>query len=255
MIGLEYVLKLFEMTQQELASKLEIKQQNIDSWIKGKRNIPKKWLPTLAEIFNIPEEYFQKELNYQDKEKIQMMKFHGINNLQELGYEVFKGLEPNESTLVKLEKNIKEKLQIYNQRRAKVFDKIQAELNLGIEGTNYSPYFYMHILDRNENVLSLVEKFGNIISDMDGMIQEKVLDELLTSFELYQGRSLPEKYNPKNDFIEDYVNVTRIVDKESIKFIENVLDDIQNEDLRALKRAEEVSKFMNEYIKESKKEK
>lgn len=62
MIGLDYILKLFNMTQQELANKLEIKQQNIDAWIKGKRNIPKKHLPKLVEIFNIPQVFFQKEL-------------------------------------------------------------------------------------------------------------------------------------------------------------------------------------------------
>lgn len=74
MIGLEYVLKLFNMTQQELANKLEIKQQNIDAWIKGKRNIPNKHLPKLVEIFNIPVEYFQKELTDIDKLIIQKEK-------------------------------------------------------------------------------------------------------------------------------------------------------------------------------------
>lgn len=34
MIGLEYVLKLWDTTQTELANKLELKQQNIDAWVK-----------------------------------------------------------------------------------------------------------------------------------------------------------------------------------------------------------------------------
>ena len=62
MIGLEYILKLWDMTQQELADKLGIKRQNIDAWIKGKRKIPKKHLPILAEIFNIPEKYFLEKI-------------------------------------------------------------------------------------------------------------------------------------------------------------------------------------------------
>lgn len=256
MIGLEYVLKLFEMTQQDLADKLEIKRQNIDSWIRGKRNIPKKYLPTLANTFNIPEEYFQKELNYQDKEKIQMMKLHGTNNLEELGYKVYdEEYEPDELALENLDNSKKEKMQIYNQRRSDVIDKIQAKLNLGIEGQSYSADIYMHVLNRNEVILSLIEKFENIISDIDGIIQEKVIDELLTSFELYQGKTLPEKYNPKNDFIEEYVNITTIVDKECIKFIEKVLHDIQNEGTRVLERREKFSKMMDENMEESNKEK
>ena len=62
MIGLEYILKLWNITQQELADRLGIKRQNIDAWIRKQRPIPKKYLPVLSEIFNISEEYFQKEL-------------------------------------------------------------------------------------------------------------------------------------------------------------------------------------------------
>lgn len=83
MIGLEYVLKLFNMTQQELANKLEIKQQNIDAWIKGKRNIPKKHLPKLVEIFNIPQVFFQKELT--DIEELQIHKIKIQNKYAKLG--------------------------------------------------------------------------------------------------------------------------------------------------------------------------
>lgn len=251
---LEYVLKLYDITQQELSNQLGIKQQNIDLWIRDKnRKIPKKHLPKLAEIFNIPSEYFQNELSYQDKEKIQMMKLHGTNNLKELGYEVYdEEYEPDELALENLDNSKKEKMQIYNQRRSDVIDKIQSKLNLGIEGQSYSANIYMHVLNRNETMLSLIEKFENIISDVDGIIQEKVLDELLTSFELYQGKGLPEKYNPKNDFIEEYVNITTVVDKECIKFIEKILHDIQNEGTRVLERREKISKMMDEHIKESK---
>jgi transcriptional regulator with XRE-family HTH domain len=83
MIGLEYILKLFEITQQYLADKLEIKRQNIDSWIRGKRNIPKKYLPTLSEIFNIPVEYLQKEIDDIDKLRLQKIKL--MNDCNKLG--------------------------------------------------------------------------------------------------------------------------------------------------------------------------
>lgn len=74
MIGLEYILHLYDMQHQELADKLNIKKQNINLWIKGKQNVSKKYLPTLSEMFGVDENFFQKELNEIDKLIIQKEK-------------------------------------------------------------------------------------------------------------------------------------------------------------------------------------
>lgn len=58
----------------ELADKLGIKKQNINLWIKGKQKISKKYLPVLEELFNINQEYFNKELTEIDKLEIQKEK-------------------------------------------------------------------------------------------------------------------------------------------------------------------------------------
>lgn len=85
MIGLEYILALYDMPHTDLAKKLNISRQNINQWIKGKNKIPKKHLPSLSKIFNIPEEYFQKELNDIDKLKIQKKKIE--SEMVEFEYE------------------------------------------------------------------------------------------------------------------------------------------------------------------------
>lgn len=74
MIGLEYILGLYNMPHTELAEKLGIKKQNINMWIKGKQNIPKKYLPILEDIFTIKRDYFIKELNEIEKLEIQKEK-------------------------------------------------------------------------------------------------------------------------------------------------------------------------------------
>ncbi|WP_346929601.1 helix-turn-helix domain-containing protein [Clostridium sp.] len=74
MIGLEYILSLYNMQHIELAEKLGIKKQNINMWIKGKQNIPKKYLPILEELFGTKQEYFMKELNEIEKLEIQKEK-------------------------------------------------------------------------------------------------------------------------------------------------------------------------------------
>lgn len=74
MIGLEYILSLYNMQHIELAEILGIKKQNINLWIKGKQNIPKKYLPLLEEKFGIKKEYFIRELNEIEKLEIQKEK-------------------------------------------------------------------------------------------------------------------------------------------------------------------------------------
>lgn len=74
MIGLEYILSLYNMQHIELAEKLGIKKQNINLWIKGKQNIPRKYLPILEKLFGINQEYFIKELDEIEKLEIQKEK-------------------------------------------------------------------------------------------------------------------------------------------------------------------------------------
>lgn len=74
MKGLEYILYIYDTQHQSLADKFGIRKQNINKWVKGKQSIPKKYLPELEKMFEIPEEYFQKELTDIDKLFIQDMK-------------------------------------------------------------------------------------------------------------------------------------------------------------------------------------
>ena len=74
LIGLEYILGLYNMQHIELAEHLRIKKQNINLWIKGKQNIPKKYLPILEELFHVDAVYFAKELDEIEKLQIQKEK-------------------------------------------------------------------------------------------------------------------------------------------------------------------------------------
>lgn len=74
MIGLEYILNLYNMQHVDLAEKLGIRKQNINMWIKGKQNIPKKYLPILEELFELDQGYFYKEITEIEKLEIQKEK-------------------------------------------------------------------------------------------------------------------------------------------------------------------------------------
>ena len=72
LIGLEFILNLYNMQYVELAECLGIKKQNINMWIKRKQNIPKKYLPILEELFEVKSEFFTNELT--DIEKLEIQK-------------------------------------------------------------------------------------------------------------------------------------------------------------------------------------
>jgi transcriptional regulator with XRE-family HTH domain len=86
MIGLEYILNIYDIQHQDLAEKLGIRKQNINLWIKGKQNVSKKYLPTLSEMFGVDEEYFQKELDDIDKLIIQKEKLKRELKPEIIGY-------------------------------------------------------------------------------------------------------------------------------------------------------------------------
>jgi len=83
MIGLEYIMKMNNTTFNFVEELLNIKRQNAQSWCSKDRKIPKKYLLILSQEFEIPIEYFQKELNEVDKLKLQKIKL--LNECDKLG--------------------------------------------------------------------------------------------------------------------------------------------------------------------------
>ena len=74
MIGLEYILSLYNIQHVKLAEILGIKKQNINMWVKQKQNIPKKYLPVLEELFAVQINYFSREITEIDKLEIKKEK-------------------------------------------------------------------------------------------------------------------------------------------------------------------------------------
>lgn len=74
LIGLEYILSLYNLQHIELADKLGIKKQNINMWVKQKQSIPKKYLPVLEELFGVENDCFGRELTEIEKLEIQKEK-------------------------------------------------------------------------------------------------------------------------------------------------------------------------------------
>ena len=131
-IGLEYILALYDIQHIELADYLGIKKQNINLWIKGKQKIPKKYIPTLEEYFGINKDYFIKDINEIDKLEIQKEKLkrdlNPIIKNQQLVYETDKI-----NNMVKRPIYDKEEINTLerNIEKAKIINKFKSALEIG----------------------------------------------------------------------------------------------------------------------------
>lgn len=80
MIGLEYIAKEFHLEYKEIAEKIGVSKQTIQDWLKGRRKIPKKRLEQLSSIFELPESYFQKELDHIEQAEITMTYLKSVSD-------------------------------------------------------------------------------------------------------------------------------------------------------------------------------
>ncbi|WP_252247114.1 helix-turn-helix transcriptional regulator [Clostridium sp. ZBS4] len=218
MIGLEYVLKLWNITQQELADKLEIKQQNIDSWIKGKRKIPKKHLPKLVEIFNLPEEYFQKKLNDVDKLTIQQMKIRNewiTEEYEEEAYDPITGeYERDKNGNIIMIKRIatdRGQEQYYEMLKyeideAKLINRLKQTLSeIFYKAQINENYIYGDELTEAYSILNLYELFIKILEK--GGVSRSTLRNILTGISNYQKKDFENNNN--NDLAVKITNIIK----------------------------------------------
>ncbi|MDE4086437.1 helix-turn-helix transcriptional regulator [Planococcus maritimus] len=86
MIGLEYIVKEFHLGYREVANILEISPQTIQDWLKKRRGIPEKRLEQLASTFNVPKDFFQKELNSIEKAEVSLSYLKSISENIEIPF-------------------------------------------------------------------------------------------------------------------------------------------------------------------------
>lgn len=167
MIGLEYILGVYNMQHIELAEKLGIKKQNINLWIKRKQNIPKKYLPVLEKLFGLKKEYFQKELNEVEKLEIQKEKLK-------------KELNP-------IIKKQEQQLQINEETDfayVPIYDKEEInEINREIEKTELILKFKnsLNIIENNPNI----ETFKLVVELMNKKQYEPILKKTIEALAHY----------------------------------------------------------------------
>lgn len=201
MIGLEFICKLYNKQFKDLADELGVSKQVINGWIKEKYKISKKHLPKLSEIFNLPEEVFQKELTDVEQIEIQQKKIR--NELieyeyqypdidQETGEEVIVYAsqidqeQEYEDNFLEFKKNI---IKLHNNIDATISSKFRNGVIDGDISLNAD-------LFDAERLLELYEEFVGIIKK--GKINRHTIEIILKGIKYYQGAKI---FAPKKDVV------------------------------------------------------
>lgn len=190
MIGLEYICKLFDVQFKDLADNLGISKQTVNSWTSKRRPIPKKYLPILSRKFNIPEKYFQKELNEVDELEIQNIKLN--NELKNSEYE-FEDTITDPDTgeeIIVTQTSIDEgalfdfSLNSYNLNQKKLLIAIKDSMDRQFEENN-DEYRDYGLGNANE-ILELYERFLKLVNNAD--IDNNTIKRVLMGVQLAYGK-------------------------------------------------------------------
>lgn len=175
MIGLEFIILMFNEKRKDIAEKIEVSPATIQDWIKSRRPIPKKRLKQLSEYFNLPEVYFQKELK--PSEKIELQRIKLAREITYIEYEDY--IVDDEGNVHEVMNVISPEAEIDNfleqeQRVEKVLEDVEHMLK--------------GLPERGDEFLRLFESILTILDTEDYPKKKMLFDtvEFLVNYHLYQ---------------------------------------------------------------------
>ncbi len=255
MTGLAYVLELYNVTQQELADKLQIKRQNIDAWLRRRRKIPEKHLVNLSKIFKgIDSSYFQKELT--ETEKIDIQKTKILNDSNEIEF-IDTYIDSDTEQNIRIRRVLKDNYDVFGARyldyeknmiiainRIKKIVNDTFDSNVGNDMNSAEEALY-----KANRIISLYEKVNQIVSNEK--IRIDVVEDILNGMIEYGNDCHGKKQNTFTKKIISSVNKEQLKREEKDKMIrQQEQEDFINEEI---KRYEEEQKTISEEAKERRK--
>ncbi|ADK14725.1 Helix-turn-helix domain protein [Clostridium ljungdahlii DSM 13528] len=190
MIGLYFIRKLYNMSMDELAHNLNITKQTVSKWEKRKIPISDKRLNQLSKIFNIPQKYFQKELDEIDRMEIQNIKLNSELKNYEYQYEDTITDPDTGEEITVTQTSIDEgalfdfSLNSYNLNQKKLLIAIKDSMDRQFEENN-DEYRDYGLGNANE-ILELYERFLKLVNNAD--IDNNTIKRVLMGVQLAYGK-------------------------------------------------------------------
>ncbi|MGJ7912615.1 helix-turn-helix domain-containing protein [Neobacillus sp. LXY-1] len=201
MIGLEHIVKEFQLEYKEVAKTIGVSSQTIQDWLKGRRKIPKQRLESLSKHFGLPEYYFQKELTYMEKEEIALHYLESISGEIELPVFNDKDEVVGYSKKSMLEDEI-QYLRDNIENRKKKNDFInELEKFLDTDELKENPFL------SNSSSIETINKTLTILQDDNLSNHLKVIVELLSNDNQLGGKVITKISPQYRDFAEDFLSL------------------------------------------------
>lgn len=205
MIGLEYIAKEFHLEYKEIAGEIGVSKQTIQDWLKGRRKIPKQRLEQLSNIFNLPEVYFQKELDHIEQAEITITYLKSVSDDVKIPQYNEKGEIIGYYTKGTYETEI----QFWSENIE--LEKQKSHVRKGIESLlqeKEEPVLEESLLSNSSNAETL-KKVINIMSDAETIEGFKVIAHLLNADNKLGGNIISSIHPKYRDFARDFREIIK----------------------------------------------
>lgn len=157
MIGLEYIVKLYDGTYKKLAEKLKITPSTVTDWLSKRRPIPKAKLEALSKLFKLEAEYFQKELTKIEEIELRLDYLNRISKRD--SFEIQDFFTDTDGT----EHEYTRSIDPYEDEWRMASEELKIERAiLTLQGELYHELYGM---DRSNRVFEIVERISNVLNE------------------------------------------------------------------------------------------
>jgi transcriptional regulator with XRE-family HTH domain len=209
LIGLEFIVKQFNMSFSEVADILGISRKTVNDWTKERSNIPKKRLEELSDYFRLPEHLFQKKLTLGEEEKIKLSKDMGsrFDDISE---------EASMLDVIALQREFRQSLHILKTYCHDLDDNTEPDNEGHINGL---------IREAAKNHFYTKNQLDNIAMYEEVTIDDKNNAMFTTSHFMDSLSTLIKKDNSKAllEYMKDAIDIWWLEDEEKIK-LHNILN-------------------------------
>jgi transcriptional regulator with XRE-family HTH domain len=203
LIGLEHIVKEFQLEYKEVAKIIGVSSPTIQDWLKGRRKIPKKRLEQLSKYFGLPEVFFQKELTFPERDEIALHYLESISGEEELL--VFN--EKDEVVGFYKKPTLEDEIQYLrnNIENRKKINKVKVELEqlMDMEELNASTSPFLI----SKSKVETVDKIGKIMRDANLLNHFEVMVYLWSHDNELGGKPIKKIAPEYRDFAEDFLGL------------------------------------------------
>jgi transcriptional regulator with XRE-family HTH domain len=157
MIGLEYIVKLYNGTYKKLAEKLEITPSTVTDWLSKRRPIPKAKLEALSKLFKLEADYFQKELTKIEEIELRLDYLDRISNRD--SFEIPDYFTEADGT----EHEYTRSIDPYEEEKRMIYDELKIEkIILRLQGVLYDE---LYSVDKGNKGYEILERTSNVLNE------------------------------------------------------------------------------------------